>query len=132
MMQRMLPRATTPAPGQNLLIPPLQIQTAMDLHQQVHKHRHKQGAGQDVRTDHVQAEIGEEDEGEAFGDGEAVGDLRMDFRVAVVRFVERREEAQAVEGEVQEEEEGVVDQEGEDQLEGEAARGWDGRGQGAG
>ena len=48
MMPSMLPRPATPPAGQYLLISPLEIQSAMDLHQQIHEYGHKQCPGQDM------------------------------------------------------------------------------------
>lgn len=68
----------------------------MQLHQQVDEDGDEDGAGQDVRADDVEGEVGQQDQGQPLGDGEAVGDLRVDLRVGVVWLVEFGERGESV------------------------------------
>lgn len=112
MMSRMRRTPRAPAPRQNPMIPPLQIQATMHLDQQPDKHRYKQRASQHMRADDIKAEICEEDKRDAFDDGEVIRDLRVHFGVFVVGRVDAAEEGEGVEGDVDGEEERVVDYQG--------------------
>ena len=95
----------------------------MNLHQQIDKDRDEERAREHMRANDVEAEVGEQHEGQTLGHGEAVGDLRVHLRVVVVGAVEVGEGGEAVQRQVQGEEEGVVDEEGEEEFEGEAGGG---------
>ena len=112
---RLAPRAQ--AKRQDLVVAPRQIHPRVDLDQQIHEDRHECRARQDVAADDVEGEVGQEDERQALGDGEAVRDLGVHLGVRVVGEVDAGEGREAVEGDVDEEEERVVDEEGDQEFE---------------
>lgn len=88
----------------------------MHLDQEPHEHGHETGPRQDMRADDVEGEIREHDERHPFRDRELIGDLGMHLAMGVVRGVDAREEREAVEGDVDVEEERVVDEERRGEL----------------
>ena len=124
MMPCMLSTPQSPPLREKLLIPIRQVHPAVHFNQQIHENRHEDCAREDMAPDDIQAEIRQKHEGEAFRNGEPVCDLRVHFLVRVVREVGAGEEGDGVQREMQDEEESVVDEEGGEELQGQAAGCW--------
>ncbi len=69
----------------------------------------------------VQREIGQQNQGDALNERKPVRNLRVDFGVGVVRMMNAPQIGNAVESNVDNEEQGVVDEEGDQQLQDDAA-----------
>ena len=83
-VQCVLPGAETHTSGQDFLITPGQVQSRMNLHQKPDENGHEQTPRHNMTTDDIQAEIGQKDEAQTFGDGKAVRDLRVDLGMFVM------------------------------------------------
>lgn len=98
----------------------------MNFNKQPHKHWHEDRPGQNVASDDVEAEVSEQHEAQPLEYGQLVRHLRVDLSVVpVVGGVPPAQGPDLVQGEVEGEEEGVVEEEADDELGGEPARrGW--------
>ena len=98
-----------PALRQDLVITPRQIKPRMDLDEQIDEQRDEERPRQHMAADDVQREIRQHDERQAFCDRQAIRDLRVDLCVGVVGMVDAGQGSDAMDGEMEKEEESVVD-----------------------
>lgn len=83
----------------------------MNFHQQPDENRHKQRPRQNVAANDIQAEVRQQNEPQSLENVQLVRDLRVDFAVRVVGAMPGFQAGEDVHGEVEGEEEGVVDDE---------------------
>lgn len=83
-----------PSLWQQLIIAPLLIHPRMYIDQQPHKHRHEEGAREDMGADDVERKVCQKYQTESFHNVQLVCDLCIDLAVLVMHIVYSAEKGQ--------------------------------------